>query len=411
MTKQKIIWIVNQYNPPLIQRTRQIVLSELLERAGYKVYLFSGSYSHIFPEQLISGKEQFKEIEYDGAHFIVIRTKKYTGNVQRAVSALEFQNRIFRLKNMLPPPDIIISDFAGWFGNRFIWWKKHKHTRLIFDIMDLWPEDFIDYGFIKKDGLISKILYNMEYKSYKEADGIIFSFEGGKDYIREKHWDTEHGGKVDLSKIGYLNNGVDLDSFDQQKRNNILNDSDLDSSKFKVVYLGSIRKANDPELLVKVAKRLKTLNQTNIIILVYGDGDYKEIIEKEIQNEKLNNIIIKGRLDKDYAPNLLSRSDVNLFNFSDGKMRRFGVSPNKLFMYFASGRPVISTIRPNYDLVESRGCGLIAQHNAESVADTIIDMSKISKEKYNSFCENSRTVAKEFDYKKLVKVLIKQIEG
>ena len=36
---------------------------------------------------------------------------------------------------------------------------------------------------------------------YQKADEIVFSMEGGKDYIIEKGWDLESGGKIDLKKV------------------------------------------------------------------------------------------------------------------------------------------------------------------------------------------------------------------
>ena len=59
-------------------------------------------------------------------------------------------------------------------------------------------------GYLSKKSPITKILYNMEHKSYREADGIIFSFQGGRDYIIDKGWSIEVGGDVDTSNIGMV---------------------------------------------------------------------------------------------------------------------------------------------------------------------------------------------------------------
>lgn len=411
MEKRKTIWIVNEYNPPIQKRTRQIVLSELLEELGYQVYLVAGSKIHGQNYNLIKNKEKIREIEYDGAHFIVIKTGDYSSNVKRVIISLQFQKRLWTLRNELPRPDVIISDFAGLFGNVFLKWKQKYGTRIIFDILDFWPEAFLDFGFLKHGSLIAKLLFKMEHKSYREADGVIFSVEGGKDYIIEKRWDIEHGGDVLLSKVGYLNNGVDLKNFDYEKTSIIFDDSDLDSESFKVVYLGSIRKANNADLIVDAAKQLNEWRQDNITILVYGDGDYRQRLESKAKDLGLNNIKFKGRISVEYAPNVLSRCDLNIFNFFNIPVCRFGVSPNKLFMYFASGKPVVSTIHPNYDLVERRKCGRVVDNNPQELAEAIVEFSKMPRTEYEQYCSNCREVAEEYDYRNLVKVLVKQIEG
>ena len=130
----------------------------------------------------------------------------------------------------------------------------------------------------------------MEHKSYREADGIIFSFQGGRDYIIDKGWSKEVGGDVDTSNIGYLNNGVDIDTVDRQKMEFVLNDPDLESERFKVVYLGSISAFNGLDVLVETAKVLEDRGINNIIILVYGYGNQEEKLKKMVQQYGLTNI-------------------------------------------------------------------------------------------------------------------------
>lgn len=281
---------------------------------------------------------------------------------------------------------------------------------MIYDILDLWPEGFVDMGYLNKNSLITRLLYRMEHKSYREADGIIFSFQGGRDYIIDKGWSKEVGGDVDTSNIGYLNNGVDIDTVDRQKMEFVLNDPDLESERFKVVYLGSISAFNGLDVLVETAKVLEDRGINNIIILVYGYGNQEEKLKKMVQQYGLTNIKFKGQLDKRYAMSLLSQSDLNIFTFVNTPLLKYGVSPNKLFMYFASGKPVLSMIQPNYDLVEEKRAGISVENNPNIVADTIVRFSRMDYDEYNTYCENARKTAIEYDYSNLVNVLIQKIE-
>lgn len=411
--KSRIIWLVNPYCSPTIMRTRQTVLSQMLEEHGYKVYIVCSSHIHGTEINLINDKRKYYRTTYDGADFIVIKTDGYvTNGKKRVIDAIQFQRAVYNLRNEIGIPDVIVSDFAGLFGNIYLKFKKKYGVKVIYDILDLWPEQFVDVGFIKKDGLISKLLYFLEHKAYREADGLIFSFEGGKDYIVEKGWDLGHGGDVDLSKVGYLNNGVDLKTVDWQKENMVLEDPDLDSDFFKAVYLGSIRKANDLDIIVDAAKVLQDKKAEHIKILIYGDGDQRERLEERVRGLGLHNIIFKGRLPVEYAPNMLSRCDINIFNFMNVPVIRFGVSPNKLFMYFASGNPILSTLKnAAYDLITKYNAGIVVDNDPVALAEGIIKFSKMDKKEYEIYSSNSRKVAEEYDYKKLVFNLIEQIEG
>ena len=69
--------------------------------------------------------------------------------------------------------------------------------------------------------------------------------EGGRDYIIKKNMSLENGGRVDLKKVYHINNGVDLESFEYNKKNISIEDNDLESECFKVIYAGSIRQVNN----------------------------------------------------------------------------------------------------------------------------------------------------------------------
>ena len=407
---KKVIWIVNEYNGPGGIRTRQTVLSQRLEEQGYEVYLVCGSSSNTGGENSLPKNEEFRFVESDGAKYCVIRTSNYKKTYERVLVALQFQERLWKLRNKLPKPDVIVSDFAGLFGNVFLRWKKRYGTRVIYDVLDLWPEGFIEMGYLKRTSPIAKALYGMEHKSYRDADGLIFSMQGGRDYIVDKGWSKEAGGDVDTSNIGYLNNGVDLETVDQQKTEFVLEDPDLDTESFKVVYLGSISSMNGLDVLVETAKLLQERGENEVVVLVYGCGNQEEKLKKMVSDYGLKNIKFKGKLSKQYAMNLLTRGDLNIFTFKDSPLWKYGISPNKLFMYFASGKPVLSMIRPNYDLVEERKAGISEENDPEKVADAIVRFSKMGKVEYDEYCKNSRKLAEEYDYKNLVEVLIEQIE-
>jgi glycosyltransferase involved in cell wall biosynthesis len=408
---KKVIWLVNEYNFPDYERSRQTNLCRLLDERGYDAYIISGSSLNKGNTNRINDNRKFVFVQAPEAKGYMIKTSNYSKTYERVYVALQFQHRLWKLRNKLPKPDVIVSDFAGLFGNVFLKWKKKYGTKVIYDILDLWPEGFVDLGYIKKDSFIAKLLYRMEHKSYREADGIIFSMQGGRDYIVDKGWSKVVGGDVDTSNIGYLNNGVNLKQVDKQKDEYVLQDADLDTDKFKVVYLGSISKMNGLDVLVETAKVLQERGNEKVAILVYGYGNQEEQLKKMVADYGLKNIKFKGKLDFEYGLNVLSRGNLNIFTFRDSPLWKYGVSPNKLFMYFASGKPVLSMIKPNYDLVEGKKAGVSVVNNPNVVADAIERFCKMDKDEYDSYCRNARATAEEYDYKNLVQVLIDKIEG
>ena len=408
---KKVVWIVNEYNFPDDRNTRQTNLCRLLNEHGYDCYLISGSTSNKSSDNRITNSERICYVETDEARGYIVKTPNYKKSYARVFVSILFQLRAWKYRKILPMPDVIVSDFAGLFGNGFFKWKKKYGTRIILDILDLWPEGFVAMGLIRKESPITRFLYALEHKSYREADGIIFSFQGGRDYLIDKGWSKEVGGDVDTSNIGYLNNGVNLNIVDKQREDHKLADNDLDSDKFKVIYLGSVSYFNGLDVLVETAKILQNRGINSVVILVYGYGNQEEILKEQVEKYDLRNIVFKGKLEKEYAMNVLSRGNLNLFTFKDSSLLRYGVSPNKLFMYFASGRPVLSMIKPNYDLVLGKEAGVSVDNDPEIVADAIVDFCCMNSNMYERFCKNARAIAEEYDYEKLIKVLIEKIEG
>lgn len=78
-------------------------------------------------------------------------------------------------------------------------------------------------------------------------------------------------GTIDLNKLHYINNGIDLSEFNVNMQRYKIEDFDLANDKtFNIIYLGSIRLANNLKLLIDSAK---ILQNNSVQVLIYGDGE------------------------------------------------------------------------------------------------------------------------------------------
>ena len=90
---------------------------------------------------------------------------------------------------------------------------------------------------------------------------------------------------------------------------------------------------------------------------------------------------------------------------------KYGGSQNKLFDYLASGKPIISTVAMNYNLIERYKCGVtLNEWSPQELAQTIIDLLSKSKEERLEMGKNGLVCAEEFDYKNLTKRFLYVIE-
>lgn len=273
---------------------------------------------------------------------------------------------------------------------------------------DLWPMSIVEYYKYSERNPVIQYLYSREKKMYERATGIIFSMEGGKEYIRDKGWEND----IPPDKLYYINNGVDLDSFYSDIENNTVQDDDLDNDTFKVVYAGSVRIANNLKSVVDAAKIILDRGYTNIQFLIYGSGDDKEELEKFCLENQITNIKFKGFIEKKYIPYVLRKCDLSILNYKKAKTLKYGGSQNKLFEYMAAGKPVLLTIDMNYNIVTKNNCGITLETpTPESIADGIIKMYDLPEDTRVAMGARAKEAVKEYDFTELSKKLISIIEG
>ncbi|WP_202079443.1 glycosyltransferase family 4 protein [Caldalkalibacillus salinus] len=401
----KTIWFISHsaMPPHLAVRTRTNKFAKYLTKKGYNVEIFAASTIHNSDINLINDNSTlFIEKEYEGVKYNHIRTSNYSGNgISRIINMLQFPFRLSKVsKKKKVKPDVIICNPQSVFAVIPYLISKKIDSKFILDVRDLWTESIVDFlGYSQKNPII-QFLYSVEKWVFKKSDKIIFSMEGGKDYLIDRGINK----KMSLSKVHHITNGFDLDDFNYNKLNYPLNDDLLENKDiFKVVYTGAIREANNISFLVDTAKEIQNSGIKDIQFLIYGEGPDKRKLEERCKRENINNIHFKGQVEKKFIPYILSTSNLNLLNYKQVNTWKYGGSQNKLSEYIASGKPTLSSIDMNYNQIKKFNCGKICSTNdPNDFAKEIISFYEMSSEKYAVYCNNAEKASQELDYKKLV---------
>ena len=411
---KKKIWLINYYAmPPQYEsRLRTIKFAHYLSKKNYEVLIFSSSFLHNLNLDLIEGSNKYIEKRYDNLNFIHFRTIKYKSNgILRILSLLQFHFKLYLLRNNFPKPDTIIHTALPPFGNILYFMARKLKAKYIVEVLDLWPESFVDLGLISKKNPLLFLLYGAEKWLYRKADKVVFSMEGGKDYIVAKRWDKDSGGPIDLKKVYYINNGVDLTDFHTNKTKYKLNDSDLDNDEVKkIIYIGSMRLANNLQELINSAIILK--DNPKIKFLLYGDGDDRENLEFVCRKRELSNVVFKQKwIGANYVPYVLSKSDLNILNYKPGSFGHYGGSQSKLFQYLASGKPICSNLKMMYCLINKYNLGIAQEfRSSKEYSEAILSLVNIDYKSSEKISNKAQEVAEMFDYKHLTDNLISIIE-
>ena len=416
---RKNLWLWNHYGTDMYrnQGGRHYWFAQNLIKEGYDATIFCANTYHNKSDFIDTGNKKYITDTLNHIPFVFVKTTAALGNGLDRVKnmGLFYWNLLLVAKQYAKQhgkPDVILASSVHPLtmvaGIQIA--KKYK-IPCICEIRDLWPEAIFAFNKARENSILGKALVKGEHWIYKNADALIFTKEGDTDYIIEKKWDKNQGGDIELSKTHYINNGVDIEAFSKSIEENIIEDPDLETDKFKVIYVGAIRPVNNVGNILDTAKLLKGNN--DIQFLIYGDGNQKEMLEKRVIDEGLSNVKMKGFVNKQFIPYILSKSSVNILNYSQTQYNwSRGNSSNKLFEYMASGKPIISTIKMGYSIIEKYSCGLELENSSpEDLAEAISKIKEMSLEEYKMLGINAKKGAGDFDFNVLTGKLIKVINS
>lgn len=413
------IWIMNHYAGGMYfdRGGRHYNFAKYLRRAGYAPVIFCANSKHGRAERFLETDALWEERiagEID-TPFVFVRARTYIGNgKQRVLNMIDFYRNVKKAAKEYAAqhgkPDVIFASsvhpltlVAG------IQLAKQFGVKCVCEVRDLWPESIVAFGIAGPYNPAVIALRRLEKWIYKKADAVVFTMEGAYDYIVEQGWEKD----IPRSKVHYINNGIDLEQFDYNKEHFQLDDPDLnDPVMFKAIYTGSVRPANNPELLIDCAKHL--LPYPDIRLLVYGGGENLDELRQTCKTHGLTNCIFKGPVPKKNIPYILSKGDLNLLNYDLKSIGvfKYGSSQNKLFDYMASGRPILSNVSIAYSLIQKYHCGQDdTLPDGEAYAHAILSFYQMGEEDRRTMGMNARRAAEDYDFKHLTDKLMAVING
>ena len=390
------IWFVSHYSmPPKYEmRIKTQMFAHYLGELGIDCTIFSASTIHNSNINLINGNDLYVEKQYDDLKFVHIKCSNYTKtNIKRIINMEQFAFRFKKIAEKFSPPDVIIADtYCITYKPIYNYCKKHR-IPFVVDVRDLWPQSIVEYLHFSEKSPVIRAMYKMERNMYINADRIIFSFDGGYDYIVDHKLDK----LVPRDKVFFINNGVNLDEFMLNSKKYQIVDRDLDDSNlFKVVYVGSIRKVNNLGLLLDAARKVRN---KKVIFLIWGSGDELEMLKSRVVNERISNVIFKGYVEKKYIAYITQKADLNLIHNNPSSIFKYGISFNKLFDYLASGKPSLTTFPCKYNPAVYEGAGVdVVSATPTEIAKTIDQLSIMDLTEYKL---RAKEAAKKYDYKSL----------
>lgn len=387
------VWIVNHYaiDPSEgASGTRHFSLARHLARRGWAPVIFAASTQHPSGEQRFARRRNVHDHRRDGVLFRYLRTPSYRGGVQRIVNIVVFFWRLLSppARAHLHPPQVVIGStvhpLAAWAAAQLA--KKYR-VPFVFEIRDLWPQTLIDMGKLTENGLPAVLMRRLERKLCERADAIITLLPFAGEYLESRG--------VDPDKVHWISNGTDLEDFPSLDR------AVGDGKEFKLMYLGSMGRAND--LSTMVSAFLEAANESkHISLTLVGDGPLREKLQDQVARSRhRERVTFRRPVPRRDVPQLAAEADALILSTLDLPVYRFGISMNKIFDYAAAARPIVIGTNSRNDFVSDAQAGLsVPAGDVASLSRAILDVaSDAMQEERARWSANARAhVAENFDY-------------
>ena len=214
--------------------------------------------------------------------------------------------------------------FTAFLGYRL---SKKSKAPLFLDVRDIFVDTMLDVlkpSFFKP--LIILILKKIEKKTFNHAEHINLISEGFKEYLSNFR----------CINFSFFSNGIDEEFL---HIDNSLIKTKIKDSKL-IIYAGNIGKGQGLDKIVP--QTAKTLGK-EFTFLIYGDGGAKNKLQKEIDNLKVENVILKAPVSRFELKSIYNTADYLFLHLNDYSAFK-KVLPSKIFELATYPKTIIAGV-------------------------------------------------------------------
>lgn len=227
---------------------------------------------------------------------------------------------------IMPTPPITLGKLASRI-------KKVYGAKLYLILRDIFPQNAVDLGFIKKGSLIHRFFEKKEKKLYNSSDSIGCMSQGNIDYILKHHPNMKSDKLHILRNWQYPFEGFGHKPSELRAKYNLGN-------KFVVVFGGNMGKPQQLENVLELARHCMKID--DVVFLLLGEGVAMDRLAATIRKDNIYNILIQPTIPKQEYQDLLKVCNVGLISLHED----FTIPniPSKALDYFNVGIPILASL-------------------------------------------------------------------
>jgi glycosyltransferase involved in cell wall biosynthesis len=335
-------------------------------RAGHEVTVITCAPN--FPEgRLFPGyRNAWRQVEWmDGIRVVRVRTyiTANEGFLKRTLDYLSFMVMATFMSLFERRPDVVVATspqffcaLAGWMVGVLKW------RPFVFELRDLWPASITAVGAMRKS-IVIRALEWVELFLYRRADAIVSVTESFREDLIARGIPGE--------KIHVVINGVDLDRYAPQPRDQALAREFGLEGKFVAGYMGTHGLAHALPKVLEAAERLR--HRDDIAFFFAGSGAERTRVEQLVAERDLRNVRLIPRQPKERMPALWSLCDLAIVPLRDTPVFST-VIPSKIFEAMGMGVPILMSLPEGEAtrIVRATGSGVcVPPEDPQAMAEAI----------------------------------------
>ena len=230
------------------------------------------------------------------------------------------------------------------------WAKKKFKCPSYLMLKDIFPQNAVDIGMIKKNGLLYKFFLRKEKQLYDSASVIGCMSEANRKYI------LEHNAFINPNKVELFPNTKKLtdkyisEEYTMRQQYSIPNDACV------FLFGGNMGKPQYVDLLCNALVECK--DDKSVFFLFVGRGTERHKLEKTIKNYDIKNALLLENLPRDMYEQITKECDVGLIVLHpDFTIPNY---PSRILSYLEYAKPVLAATDKMTDikaLIEEIDCG------------------------------------------------------
>lgn len=247
--------------------------------------------------------------------------------------------------------------------------RMFRRSPVVYDIQDMWPDTLKATGMLNNQKILT-IIDKLCNWLYKRIDQIIVLSPGFKRLLVERG--------VPVKKIEVIYNWADEVALTQ--KNNDVDLSFFDETKFNIVFAGNMGKAQALNNVLSAAEMIQKEANSNIKFIFIGGGLEVESLKTQAVSMGLTNTIFVPPVSMAKIGSVLQKADALLVHLKADPLFEITI-PSKTQAYMSVGKPILMAVNGDAaDLIKMAKAGVVVpSEQPKDLTLAILELAKLPK--------------------------------